>query len=415
MSSYPYPRQDARPSPNEPTPIAARAVRDGMLGRGLRLPFTVLGIPLILNWSFLLVLPLMAYMISQNVLMFAEEIGIPGASSLGEPTTRYTLGLVSAVGLFVCVLLHELGHAVTARLYRVEVKSITLWFLGGMAHIAEMPRRRGGEAVVAIAGPLVSFGIAAATYMGLRTAVGMGSVGPGAMFVLAYLTLINVVLGAFNLLPALPLDGGRILRSLLALAMPHGKATRIAGVVSRVIAVGLAVLGVWTGNFFAVFVAAFIFLGVKGERRQSLMEGTLEGVRVGELMSRDVRHVHPWMQVSELTGVMLDEHHLGFPVLDERGRLAGLISLRELTRSPRPGPGALVGEVMVSPAPTIGADAPAMEAVRQLGGGGGLDTMSRLVVIDEDGAVVGVLSGADVMRAVQVRALGREWSGRRAA
>ncbi|HYE62106.1 MAG TPA: site-2 protease family protein [Phycisphaerales bacterium] len=418
MSSYPHgseasdhPHRFPARQQGAPEGRARSTDKGGVIGRGLRLPFSLMGIPLILDWSFLIVLPLMAFMIGGNVAYFADTIGIPGGDRLAEPATRYTLGLVAAVGLFVCVLLHELGHAVTARLYKVEVKSITLWFLGGMAHIAEMPRRRGGEAVVALVGPLVSFALAAVLYVGLRGAVASGAVGPGAMFVLAYLALVNVMLGAFNLLPALPLDGGRILRSLLAMAMPHSKATRIAAVISRVIAAGLAVLGLMTGNLFTVFVAVFIFLGVQGERRHSIVEGTLEGLRVSDLMSRDVRYVHPWMTVSELTSVMLDEHHLGFPVLDEQGKLVGLISLRELTRSPRPSPGALVGEVMVSPAPTISEVAAATEAVRQLG----VDTHARLVVVGRDGGVAGIITGADIMRAIQVRTLGEEWYGRRAA
>jgi Zn-dependent protease/CBS domain-containing protein len=384
-----------------------------VLGRGLRLPFTLLGIPLVLDWSFLIVLPMMAFMIGGNVEAFADQVGLPGGERLADPATRYTLGFVAAVGLFVCVLLHELGHAVTARLYEVEVKSITLWFLGGVAHIAEMPRRRGAEAVVAAVGPLVSFALAGLLYSLTRVGAAYGA-GPGLLFVLSYLTLINVVLGVFNLLPALPMDGGRILRSLLALAMPHAKATRIAAVVSRVLAVGVAILGLMTGNMFTLFVALFIFLGVQGERRASLVDSTLEGLRVSDLMSRDVRYVHPWMTVSELTSVMLDEHHLGFPVMDEQGRLVGLISLRELTRSPRPSPGALVREVMVSPPPTIPAGADAAEAMRRLGGAG-LQSLSRLVVVDAGGNVVGIITGADLMRAIQVRTLGAEWYGRQAA
>src|SRR4051812_19630291 len=93
-------------------------------GRAIRLPFTLLGIPLLLDWSFLIVLPLMAYLIGSKVVYYALQFGITGAESLGAPAARYALGLLAAVGLFVCVILHELGHAVTARLYGVHVRSI---------------------------------------------------------------------------------------------------------------------------------------------------------------------------------------------------------------------------------------------------------------------------------------------------
>src|SRR5436190_8260142 len=181
-------------------------------GRAIRLPFTLLGIPLLLDWSFLIVLPLLGYLIGSNVVHYAAQFGIAGAETLDTPGMRYALGLLAAIGLFVCVILHELGHAVTARLYGVQVRSITLWFLGGMAYITEMPRRRGGEAVVALAGPIVSFVISMVLWVTLRA---MPDAAPGPTFLVAYLALVNLLLGAFNLLPALPLDGGRVLRSLL--------------------------------------------------------------------------------------------------------------------------------------------------------------------------------------------------------
>ncbi len=371
-----------------------------MLGRGVRLPFTLLGIPVILDWSFLIVLPLLAYMIGSNVEAYARQFRIPGADALAG--THLGLGLAAALGLFVCVILHELGHAVTARLYNVEVRSITLWFLGGMAHIAEMPRRRAGEAVVAVVGPIVSFAIGAAVW-GLWMAGVFTS--PGAQFLAAYLAVVNVMLGAFNLLPALPLDGGRILRSLLALGLSHVRATRITAAVSKVVALGLALLGLLTGNVFLLFIAFFIFMGVQAETRQSIASDLLRGLSVADLMSRDVKHVHPWLSVADLTNIMLDERHLGFPVIDERGRLVGMVSLRELTTTPRPRPGSLVRDVMLHDPPLIRDDAPAEAALHRLG----TDTMNRLIVIDATGSVVGIITGADIMRAIQIRALGQGW------
>jgi Zn-dependent protease/predicted transcriptional regulator len=396
------------PRVNQSGPAEARSDTadrsGGVMGRGVRLPITLLGIPLILDWSFLIVLPLMAYLIGSNVEVYARLFGIPGADLLGG--ARWILGLTAALGLFVCVILHELGHAVTARLYKIEVKNITLWFLGGMAHIAEMPRRRGGEAVVALVGPIVSFAIGALMWAWLRAAPPASA---GGQFLVAYLAVVNVMLGAFNLLPALPLDGGRILRSLLALAMPHVRATRATAVVSKVVAVGLGLLGLMGGNLFLLFIAFFIFIGVQGETRQSVASNLLDGLSVGDLMSRDVKSVHPWLGVADLTSIMLDERHLGFPVVDEGGRLVGMVSLRELTTTPRPRPGALVRDVMVHEPPLVREDAPAESALQRLG----TDTMNRLIVIDAAGNVVGIVTGADLMRAIQVRALGEGW--RRAA
>jgi Zn-dependent protease/predicted transcriptional regulator len=370
-------------------------------GRAIRLPFTLLGIPVLLDWSFLVVLPLMAYLIGSKVVYYATQFGITGSESLGAPAPRYTLGLLAAVGLFVCVILHELGHAVTARLYGVHVRSITLWFLGGMAHITEMPRRRGGEAVVAIAGPLVSFAISGLLWVGLAI---LRAGTPGITFLVAYLALVNLLLGAFNLLPALPMDGGRVLRSLLALAVPHDRATRIAGVTSRVVAVLLGLSGLAYGNMFMLFIAFFIFVGVQSETRQTMVLRMLDGVRVGELMTREVKAVPPWLPVSELTRIMLDEHHLGFPVVNERAELVGIVTLSELTST---NPMARVGEIMRRNPLTIGEDAPAAEAFRILGQRPG----TRLLVTDDQGRITGILTSSDIVRAIQVRTVGMDWEG----
>jgi Zn-dependent protease len=131
-----------------------------MPGRGWRLPFRLLGIPVSLDPTFALVLPLFAWLIANQVGAFATLLAQVGVvldvTDLTTGATPYVLGLASALGLFASVVVHELGHAVTARLYGVQTKMITLWFLGGVAQLEDMPRARGAEAVVAIVGPIVS-------------------------------------------------------------------------------------------------------------------------------------------------------------------------------------------------------------------------------------------------------------------
>jgi CBS domain-containing protein len=269
-----------------------------------------------------------------------------------------------------------------------------------MAYITEMPRRRGGEAVVAIVGPLVSFAISVLLWLALRASPGASA---GAQFLVGYLALVNLLLGAFNLLPALPLDGGRVLRSLLALAMPHAKATRIAGGVSKVVAVMLGIYGLAGGNMFLLFIAFFIFVGVQGETQQSVVLDVLAGLHVSDLMTRELKTVPPWLTVGELTRIMLDEHHLGFPVVDEREQLVGLVTLRDL---PSSNAAARVGEVMNAAPTTISEDASATDAFKALGQLAG----SRLIVTDRNGRMSGIITGSDLMRAIRVRTLGREWS-----
>src|SRR5215212_9186103 len=178
-----------------------------MFRKAYRLPFSLLGIPIYIDVTFLFVLPLFAWMIARQVGFWAVQVGAEDHPSLHRPWVPLVLGLVGALGLFVSILVHELGHSVTARVYGVQVRRITLWLLGGMAQFDEMPRQRGAEAVVAIVGPLVSVAVGVAC--GLVGRVLPESAVPG-RFVISYLASTNVLLAVFNMLPALPLDGGRV-------------------------------------------------------------------------------------------------------------------------------------------------------------------------------------------------------------
>lgn len=365
-----------------------------MFGKAYRLPFRLAGIPVYLDWSFLIILPLLAWIIGAQVEMIARQFHLPVTAALTAPATRYALGLIAAVGLFIAVILHELGHALVARRFGVRVQNITLWFLGGVAQMEEIPTRPGEEALIGIAGPLVSFALAAVCW-------GLSPVVPAhalrTQFVLKYLGYMNLVLGAFNLIPALPLDGGRVLRSLLALAMPHAQATRITGAISKVLAVLLGIVGFFY-NIFLLFIAFFIYAAVSAETRRSEAKDLLEGASVGDLMNRDVRTVPSSIPVSELMQRMLHEHHLGFPVVDDVGRLRGIVSVRELQGR---GPDEAVGQVMSPQVPTVDERAKAADAFDLMAPG----DVKRLVVVDKNGRIVGIVTKADLLRWMKLRSV----------
>jgi Zn-dependent protease/CBS domain-containing protein len=369
-----------------------------MFKHGIRLPFGLAGIPVVLDWSFLVMLPLLAWMIGSRVELFAEMFDVPAGPALTGGVMPFLLGLVAATGLFAGVVLHELGHALTARAYGVKVRGITLWLLGGVAEFEEMPRQRGAEAVVAIVGPIVSVALGGLCWLILQ-AVPDGAV--ATRFVLEYLTYMNIVLAVFNLLPALPLDGGRVLRSLLALKMPHARATQIAGSVSRVLAVTLGILGLFSLNFFLLLVAIFIFMAVGAETSSAQIEPLLRGVPVWRIMNRDVRSVSPGATVADLTALMMSERHLGFPVVDEAGRVLGGVSIREIQGID---PQTSVEAVMTPQVLTISEDADAMELFLLMGQSG----FRRAVVLDGAGRLAGIITKTDLMRLIQIRALGPE-------
>ncbi len=357
-----------------------------MFGKAYRLPFTLLGIPLLLDLSFLVVLPLLAWMIGQQA---GRDLGLVGGDA-------FYLGLLCAVGLFVSVVIHELGHAVTARIYGVEVRNITLWFLGGIAQFAEMPRQRGAEAVVAIAGPIVSVVLA------LLCGAAIWLIPPtysATLFVFGYLRLMNFMLAIFNLLPAMPLDGGRVLRSLLSLRMGHLRATQISAAIAKGLAVAMGITGLFFGGgIWLVLVAFFIYIAVTSETQNTLVVEMLQGIRVRDLMSREVKTVGSDMTVGDLMRKMVQEHHRGFPVM-ENGRMVGMVSLQNLQGAD---PAAPISTVFTAQVPVIPEHASALEAFGEMSH----SSAGRLIVVDRAGQTVGIITRTDLMRAIQIRTLG---------
>jgi len=361
-----------------------------MFRHALRLPFKLLGIPVSLDTSFLLVLPLFAYLIGSQIPAYValfQHVGIAiDGAALQHGATPWVLGLIGALGLFLSVLVHELGHAVVARVYGVEVREITLWFLGGVAQFTAMPRQRGAEAVVAIVGPITSALLALLAGLSWRLAAGHD----GALFVLTYLSVTNAGLALFNLLPALPLDGGRVLRSLLALALPHLRATRVAGSVSNVIAVLLGIYGFFSLNLFLVVIAFFVYNAGRAETQAAIVNDAFEGYRVRDLMTPDPVTVGPDMPLAQFAQLMFFRRHTGYPVVDDAGRLLGFARLQDAREGDE---GGEVEDVMVR-AETILPDAEAKEALQRIGEG----EIGRLAVVDGSGMLLGVLSKTDLIR-----------------
>lgn len=364
-----------------------------MFNHGLKLPFKLLGIPVILDWSFLLILPILGYLIANNVPSLAVQFGLDPTGVFADRGAQLLIGLVAAVGLFVCVLLHELGHAVAARAYGIEVERITLWFLGGVAQMPEIPRQKGGEAVMAIAGPIVSAVLAGAFWVAAPL---VSSESLGLRFVLQYLSMLNLVLAVFNLLPALPLDGGRVLRSLLAIPMGFHRATRAAGGVSKVIAVLLGLFGLLSLNIFLMAIAFFIFMAVSAETQMGRLELSLRGVPARRIMNPEVHVVSQEARITELLQRMLLEHHLSYPVVDETGSLRGIVTLLAAQGQP---PEIRVAEVMTTAVPTVRESDDGVAVLKRMGQQG----LNRVVVLDAHDRIAGLITKGDLMRFIMVR------------
>ncbi len=369
--------------------------------RGIQVA-SAFGIPIRLHWTFLIVLPLFAVIIGWDIVLLADvlneifttEIDSQALDGEWEP---WVLGFAAALGLFVGVLLHEFGHSLVALRYGYGIESITLWLLGGLAQFTEMPENWRHEFWIAIAGPLVSIAVGVVCYAGfLLTPPDLDAV----QFVLAYLALLNIVLAVFNMLPAFPMDGGRVLRALLARSRPHAQATQQAAEIGKFFAFVLGLVGVLALNIILILLAFFIYIAAAGEAQQTVMKATFEGVTVADVMTRkeNLHVVSPETTVAELIERMFTERHTGYPVV-YRDDLVGMVTLDDVREiRPEERDAYYVEDVMSTEVRRISPTTDAMDALRELHE----HDIGRLPVVDERGALVGLISRTDLMTAFNI-------------
>jgi Zn-dependent protease/predicted transcriptional regulator len=364
---------------------------------------TVTGIPIRVNITLLLFLPVIVWLIGGQV--GTDEgariwIDILSSLSVHELTpeqiqagyTPWLLGGLAAVGLFFGVTVHELGHAWTARRYDLEISSITLWIFGGMAHMEENPKEWKTEFWIAVAGPVTSVVVGTAFYVALQVTPPV----PEIVFVFGWLTVMNLVLAVFNMVPAFPMDGGRVLRALLSRSRPYAQATRTAANVAKFLAVGMGILGL-LGNPVLVLIALFVFVAATSESKMTTINEALSGVEVADLMTEDVSTVTPEETVQELFDRMLTERHTGYPVVSN-GEVVGIVTLADAKEiSPYEREAFHVREIMTKDVVTVEPDTDAFEALQTLS----RNSFGRLVVVDER-ELAGIISRTDVMTALDV-------------
>lgn len=245
-----------------------------------------------------------------------------------------TSGLVFLGALFVCVLLHEYGHALAARQYGIPTKDITLLPIGGVARLERLPEKPSQELWVAIAGPLVNVVIAGALFVGLSLSgkwqvANLFNATEGSLA--ERLMMVNLMLVGFNLLPAFPMDGGRVLRALLAMRLDYARATRIAASIGKGMAVLFGLAGLF-GNPMLLFIAIFVWLGASQESAAAQMKSSLTGALVREAMLTDFRTVSPEDSLGSVSRRMLAGCQQDFPVL-QGDRVVGMLLHRDFFKA----------------------------------------------------------------------------------
>lgn len=364
-----------------------------MFGKKIHL-FTLFGFRFQLDPSWFVIVLLITWTLASAFFPQSYE-------GLGT-ATYWGMGVVAALGLFVCVALHEMGHAFVARHYGSDVHEISLFLFGGVAHIPEDPKTPKAEFLMAIMGPIVSIGIG-----GVLLGVGQISMPTPMAGVLRYLGIINIVLAGFNLLPGFPLDGGRVLRAGLWKWKDNLEwATRIASQVGSGFGFalwGLAVLSLLVGNFIGAvwwfFLGLFLRGAAKMAYRQLVWKRMLEGVPVSKVMNTDVPTVPPDASAERFAEDYLYRWDIDtFPAAED-DRLVGCIQGDDLKRIPRDRWSETSVRDLARTCPTdhvLQADDRALDAwqrLRDAAGGNG----TPYIVLDGD-RLVGMVTSQDMLR-----------------
>lgn len=370
------------------------------MGNSLKIA-RIWGIDVQIHWSFLLILFYGAFIYSRstsNVLVGA------------------VYGVLVILLLFVCVILHEFGHAIMAKYFGVNVPHITLLPIGGVAQLERIPRKPLQEFLIAIAGPAVNFvlailllpiallavslsirsGAVSATILGLMNEVqSMSLTG-----LLLYLAVTNILLGVFNLLPAFPMDGGRILRSLLALQLRYVQATRIAVLVGRGMAILFAIWGISNGGIFLLLIAFFVYIGGRGELEAVEGRYILKDFTARQALNQDAHSLYTNDPVSRAVNYIMTTYQADFPVYDLGHNLVGVLTRPRLQATLRAqGQEGRIVDVMIPriQVPEIAADTTLADVWETM-----IEAGSRVIIVQDQGQFLGLITLDDISELIQV-------------
>ena len=370
-----------------------------MPGRSIRVA-RIAGIPVGVSPLWLIVVALITWSLGAGY--YPDQVhGI-------APLASYALGLASALLLFASILAHEFGHALVARRRGVEIEEIDLWLLGGVARMSGRPQSANDELSFALAGPAVT-AVVAAAFAGL--ALLLPSSAPAALRALVrYQAEVNLLILGFNLVPAFPLDGGRVARALLwRRSGDIAQATDTAAGLGR--AFGYLLIGggvlLWMdgspgGLWFAV-IGMFLVAAASAERVQEQVVALLSGVRVSELMSQPAITIPAELALADAERYFERHRFTAFPITDRSGRAVGLLSIGQLERTPRSAWSTTTAGQLADPDPELILGE--QEDVAQLLERPGFTRVGRATVIDELGRPIGVISLTDVQRTIRANRL----------
>ncbi|ERH09084.1 MAG: Zn-dependent protease [halophilic archaeon J07HX64] len=363
--------------------------------------FSIWGIPIRINVSLLVFLPILAWLVGtgEQLAAYGSLINLLPTANVDPgvlaDTERWLIGASAALGLFTSVTVHELGHAWVAMRYDIGTESITLWILGGLASLSEIPRQWDREFYIAVAGPVSSLFLAA-------LCVGAFVVLPAELtvvsFVMGFLAVMNIVLAVFNMIPAFPMDGGRVLRALLGRNRSYASATRIAARVGRGFALLFAIVGVVVVfSPVLLLLALFIYVAATRESRSVVVGERLSGLSVADILSES-----PTVDADDSAAAVFDRvvgAHRTDVAVAENGRIIGVVTGEQLQELPfEEFETTTAGALATTDLPRFDARSSAADALTGL-------TRSRAdaALVERDGSTVGVVSRNDFSTVLESR------------
>jgi len=310
-------------------------------------------------------------------------------------------GLFFIFFVFLCVTLHELTHSVVAKRFGIVVKEITLLPIGGLASMSSFPKKPSHEFLISISGPLFNIVFAAVLYFPLLALIGRENLfspslatWPGTI---AQGFWINLILAGFNLLPAFPMDGGRVLRSLLARKMDYRKATSIAVNIGHLFALVFGYLGLMHGHFILIFIAFFIYMAASAEEAQVDVRETIKTFKVSDVLSKEFMTLRSDISLSKVLELVFHSHQEDFPVVDG-DNLTGFITRADIINNiHQHGTSKLVKDIMRRDFPTVKPDQLLTNVQKTME-----EAELKALPVIKDGRVFGVITLEDISRVYSV-------------
>lgn len=335
-------------------------------------------IPVKIHWSFLLILVFVA----------------GSSASQGADTLSILIELCFLLTMFLCVVLHEFGHALTAKMYGIKTEDIILLPIGGVARLRQMPEKPLQELVIAVMGPAVNVVIATILFALLYSKFGPAYFNLAQLEQLGFsnwtgflplLMISNVLLVVFNMIPAFPMDGGRVLRALLSMGFGRLKATRVASFIGQAICIVFIIGGLYYEAYTLSIIGVFIFLGASQEYRSVAMDMALKGKTIRDCYRKDYQNLTEYTTVADAFQYMLHYNYHYFPVINLYGHCIGWVSSRQIQKVYKQQPQLRIGDICSKNILSLHPDTSLLSAMTSLQG-----AYEMILVVEHD-QIIGIL------------------------